>query len=322
MSMRVFQHANYRFIENRYKAYVFSAILVFIGVAAMVTNTVVIGRWMNYGVDFTGGSLVQVRFAVPVADSELRDALGGADAPPINRIGDEALNEFVIRAPLQEGVDINAVRQAIEAQITTELPGRAFTVERTELVGAKVGSELQGRAGMAILISFVLTLVYLAIRFELRFGIAAVIATAHDIVLTLGLLALFRMEISLTTVAAILTILGYSLNDTIVVFDRVRENLHMKGARKRDPVELINRSVNETLPRTVLTGGATLAVLGALTILGGPVIRDFSLVMIFGIIAGTYSSIFIGSATLIEIQERWGLGEMRDKKSAEQPAPV
>jgi preprotein translocase subunit SecF len=246
--------------------------------------------------------------------------LGGANAPPITRFGDAGANEFVIRAPLSE-TSITAVAEEIEAQIAAGMPSQSFEVVRTELVGAKVGSELQQRAALAILISFGLTLVYLAVRFELRFGLAAVIATAHDIMLTLGLLAIFRMEISLTTIAALLTILGYSLNDTIVVFDRIRENLNMKGARKRDPLELVNRSVNETLPRTVLTGGATLAVLTALSVLGGPVIREFALVMIFGIVAGTYSSIFIGSASLIEIQQRWGVGKVREPKRPE-PATV
>jgi len=318
--MRVFEHANYAFIENRQKAYLVSAVLLVITVGAMIFNIATIGSWMNYGVDFTGGSLVQVRFAQTIDESQLREALGGATAPPITRFGDAAQNEFVIRAPLSE-TSITAVAEEIEAQIAAEMPGQPFEVVRTELVGAKVGSELQQRAALAILISFGLTLVYLAVRFELRFGMAAVIATAHDILLTLGLLAVFRMEISLTTIAALLTILGYSLNDTIVVFDRIRENLNMKGARKRDPLELVNRSINETLPRTVLTGGATLAVLTALTVLGGPVIREFALVMIFGIVAGTYSSIFIGSASLIEIQKRWGVGDVREPKRAE-PATV
>ena len=318
--MRVFEHANYAFIENRKKAYIFSGVLFAISVAAMIFNAATIGSWMNYGVDFTGGSLVQVRFSQSVDEAQLRNALGGANAPPITRFGDAAQNEFVIRAPLSES-SITEVADQIEAQISAAMPGQSFEVVRTELVGAKVGSELQQRAALAILISFGLTLVYLAVRFELRFGMAAVIATAHDIALTLGLLALFRMEISLTTIAALLTILGYSLNDTIVVFDRIRENLNMKGARKRDALELVNRSINETLPRTVLTGGATLAVLTALSVLGGPVIREFALVMIFGIVAGTYSSIFIGSASLIEIQNRWGVGKIREQKRAE-PATV
>jgi preprotein translocase subunit SecF len=311
--MRIFENADFHFIENRRKAYVFSGALALVTLAAMVFNIATLGSWLNYGVDFTGGSLVQVRFDVPVTDAELRGALGGANAPPITRFGEAEAHEFVVRAALAEGASITAVAEEVQRQINAGLPGRPFEVVRTELVGAKVGSELQSRAALAIVIAFALTLVYLAIRFELRFGLAAVIATAHDIVLSLGLLALFRMEISLTTVAALLTIVGYSLNDKIVVFDRIRENLQAKGGRKRDPVELMNRSINETLPRTVLTGGATLAVLIALTVLGGPVIREFAILMFFGIVCGTYSSIFIGSPALVEIQKRWGVGQMREK---------
>jgi preprotein translocase subunit SecF len=214
------------------------------------------------------------------------------------------------------------VADEIEAQITASLPGRPFTVIRTEAVGAKVGSELQTKALLAILFSFVLTLIYLAFRFEFRFGLAAVIATAHDIILTLGFLAAFRVEIALPTVAAILTILGYSLNDTIIVFDRIRENLNMKGARKRDPIELVNQSINETLPRTVLTSGTTLVVLAALLTLGGAVIRDFTIVLILGVLIGTYSSIFVASPALIEIQKRWGVGSMGEKKKRPEPATV
>jgi preprotein translocase subunit SecF len=320
--MRIFEHADFHFLENRQKAYAFSGLLILVSVAAMVFNTISIGSWMNYGVDFTGGSLVQVRFADPVTDAELRAALGGANAPPITSFGEENSNEFVIRAPLEEGVAITTVSEEVQAEIRENLPGRSFEVVRTELVGAKVGSELQGRAGLAILISFVLTLVYLAVRFEFRFGLAAVIATVHDIILSLGLLALLRIEISLSTVAALLTIVGYSLNDKIVVFDRIRENLQAKGGRKRDTIELMNRSINETLPRTVLTGGCTLAVLIALNALGGPVIREFAIVMFFGIVCGTYSSIFIGTPALVEIQKRWGVGQIGEKPKRPEPATV
>jgi preprotein translocase subunit SecF len=320
--MRIFEHADYRFLENRKKAYAFSGILGLVSVAAMVFNLVAIGSWLNYGVDFTGGSLVQVRFTDAVTDAELRAALGGSTAPPITSFGEEDAHEFVIRAPLDEGVSITAVAEDIRAQISANLPGRSFEVVRTELVGAKVGNELQGRAGLAILISFLLTLVYLAVRFEFRFGLAAVIATLHDIVLSLGLLAVLRLEISLATVAALLTIVGYSLNDKIVVFDRIRENLQAKGGRKRDFIELLNRSINETLPRTVLTGGCTLAVLIALNVLGGPVIREFALLMFFGIVCGTYSSIFIGSPALVEIQKRLGVGQIGEKPKRPEPATV
>lgn len=319
--MRLFADASYRFIEARKKAYVFSAVIILAGIAAMVANVASTGSWQAYGVDFTGGSLVQVEFEGDVDAGDLRAALGGATAPPITRFGEG--NEFVIRATLEEESSITQVAEDIEAQIRAAMPDEPFEVVRTELVGAKVGAELQQKAALAILFSFVTTLIYLAIRFELRFGMAAVIATMHDILITLGFLALFRVEISLTTVAALLTIVGYSLNDTIVVFDRIRENMGKKGARKRNQVDLVNESINDTLPRTILTSGTTLAVLFCLLLLGGPVIRDFTLVLILGVVIGTYSSIFVASPALIEIQKRWGLGNAgSEKKPKPQPATV
>ena len=318
--MRLFHNASYRFIEARRKAYLVSGIVLGVGIVFMTLNVVNIGSWQNYGVDFTGGSLIQIQVDANLTAGDLRDALGGVDAPPITRFGEES--EFVVRAPVAEDGSIGAVADTIEAQLAAAFGEDAFEVVRTEQVGAKVGGELQLKALYAILFSFLLTLIYLAIRFELRFGMAAVIATLHDILITLGVLALFRVEIALPTVAAILTILGYSLNDTIVVFDRIRENMHKKGARKRKPVDLINQSINETLPRTILTSGTTLAVLSALLILGGAVIRDFTVVLILGVIIGTYSSIFVASPALIEIQNRWGLGKVGDKKKRPQPATV
>jgi len=320
--MKLFTNATYAFIEKRRTAYVISAVVLFVSIGAMAFNVATLGSWQNYGVDFLGGSLVQVRFDGPITAGELRTALGGADAPPITQFGDEGDSEFIIRAPLEEGVSITQVADDIETLITGNLAGRGFEVRSTELVGAKVGAELQRNALFAVLFSFLLTLTYLAIRFEVRFGLAAVIATAHDILITLGFLALFRVEIALPTVAAILTILGYSLNDTIVVFDRIRENLTMKGARKRDPAELVNQSINETLPRTVLTSGTTLVVLVSLMVLGGAVLRDFTVVLILGVVIGTYSSIFVASPALIEIQKRFGVGKSSEKKPRPEPATV
>lgn len=310
--MRIFSKAHYPFIANRKKAYVFSGAVLLLAIGAMLANVALIGTWQNYGVDFTGGSLIQVRFFIPMTAGELRDALGGVDAPPITRFGDE--HEFVIRAPVDEDSNVEAVASQIKGELEAAFGVGNLEIERTELVGPKIGGELLRKAGFAILFSFLLTLIYLAIRFELRFGAAAIIATAHDILITLGFLALFRVEIALPTVAAILTIVGYSLNDTIVVFDRIRENLGRKGGRKEDPAELVNRSINETLPRTVLTSGTTLAVLLSLLILGGAVIRDFTTVLILGVIVGTYSSIFVASPALLEIQKRWGAGDAKDKK--------
>ena len=303
--MRLFDQAKYEFIENRRKAYAVSGTLMLVGIVGMIFNFFSIGSWQNYGVDFTGGSLIQVQFHQPATAAQLRAALGGSQAPPITRFGEE--NEFTIRAPLGDET-VETIRARFENQLATAFGNDAFTIVRTETVGPKIGAELQRNAALAILGSFALTLLYIGMRFELRFGMAAVIATAHDILITLGFLALFKVEIALPTVAAILTIVGYSLNDTIVVFDRVRENLNAKGGRRQDPVALVNHSINETLPRTVLTSGTTLAVLGALLLVGGAVIRDFTVVLILGVAIGTYSSIFVASPALLEIQRRFGDG--------------
>lgn len=311
--MRIFSEANYPFIDKRKAAYVVSAVALLVAVGAMLFNIVSIGSWQQYGVDFTGGSLIQVRFEQPMTTGELRAAINEDDAQ-VTKFGDG--NDFTIRVPISEGVSVDEVRNVLQEEIAAAFGAGSFEVLEADLVSAKVGGELQEKAAMAILFSFFLTLIYLAIRFELRFGIAAIIATVHDLLLTLGFLALFRVEIALPTVAALLTIVGYSLNDTIVVFDRIRENLNRKGGRKEDPAVLVNRSINETLPRTVLTSGTTLAVLFALLILGGAVIRDFTLVLILGVMIGTYSSIFVASPALLEIQKRWGTGESREKERA------
>ncbi len=308
--MRFFKDAGYNFIEGRRKAYMLSALVIGVGIAAMGVNLATLGSWQRYGVDFTGGSMLQVAFNQPVTAGEIREALGGTDAPPISQFGSET--EFAIRPPLPEDGNIQTVASDVSAQLEAAFGVGSFRIDREESVGPKIGAELQIKTLQAILFSFILTLIYLAFRFEWRFGVAAVIATAHDILITLGVLALFRVEIALPIVAALLTIVGYSLNDTIVVFDRVRENLSAKGGHKEDPVKLVNRSINETLPRTVLTSGTTLAVLLALLIVGGAVIKDFTLVLVLGVVIGTYSSIFVASPALIEIQKRWG-----DSRTAE-----
>jgi preprotein translocase subunit SecF len=215
--------------------------------------------------------------------------------------------ELVIRARLaKEGTNENdtqatsaALQQALDAVLG---PGN-YTVLRTEAVGPKVGGELRHKALMAIILSFVAVLAYLAYRFEWRFGVAAVLATAHDIIASIAFIGIARLEVSLFVVAGLMTIIGYSLNDTIVIFDRIRENLHL---RKREQfTDILNRSINETLPRTVFTGTTAIGSLLALAILGGEVVRPFALLMLFGVIVGTFSSIFIASPALLEIEKRW-----------------
>ena len=317
--MRVFQHANYHYIENRKRAYVVSGTAIIVGIVGMIINIFSIGSWQNYGVDFTGGSLVQVRFLDDVEAGPVRNAVPGASE--VTRFDQQ--NEFVIRAPLEEGMPVDSLSAQMEAQLTQGFGADRFEIVRTELVGPKIGAELQQKATLAVLVSFALTLIYLAFRFEWRFGVAAIIATAHDLLITVGVLALMRVEISVTTVAAVLTIVGYSLNDTIIVFDRIREELGKKGARKTEYVGLINRAINETLPRTTLTVATVVVVLVSILALGPVVIRSFALVLFVGITVGTFSSIFVASPALVEIQKRWGRGdESKPKKARPAPATV
>ncbi len=317
--MRLFQHANYHFIEKRKRAYVLSVIVVGIGLAAMFLNIATIGSWQNYGVDFTGGSLVQVRFSDAVEAQQVRAAV--PEAEEVTAF-DQA-NEYVIRTMLEEGQPVETLRAGIQEELAAAFGADRFEIVRTELVGPKVGAELERKAALALLTSFLLTLIYLAFRYEWRFGLAAIVATGHDILITLGALALFRVEISLTSVAAVLTIVGFSLHDTIIVFDRIREELRRKGARRDDLIALINRAINETLPRTVLTVTTVLAVLISLLVLGPAVLRDFILILTLGIAVGTFSSIFVASPILFEIQKRWGMGMGADPKAKKQrPEPA
>jgi preprotein translocase subunit SecF len=301
--MRVFQNANYPFMQWRRRAYIVTALLLLAGIGAMATNYARTGSWLNYGVDFTGGTLVQVQFQRPVTVEQIRGAAGAAghNEWEITRFGQG--NEYIVRMPSFRETAGETSQSRVLGALNPRF-GNDVRVVRTEAVGPKVGSELQRRALLAIVLSLLGTLVYLWFRFEWRFGLAAIGATAHDLLITLGFIALLRTEVSLGTVAALLTIVGYSLNDTIVVFDRIRENL----AKPRHGIgftELLNRSINETLPRTVLTGGSTMGTLLALLIFGGPVIRDFALVLLLGIFIGTFSSIFVASPLLNAIQARW-----------------
>lgn len=306
--MRIFANANYPFLSWRRKGYLASAILLAVGIVAMVVNTASIGSWLRYGVDFSGGTLIQVDFQGEVSADQIR-----AVNPDwqITRFGEVGSSEYLIRMASTPNADEDPSESAATS-LESAFGADAFEIVRTEAVTARVGAELQQRALIAILISIVGTLIYLAFRFEWRFGVAASAASAHDILLTLGLLALLRMEISVSTVAAFLTIVGYSLNDTIVVFDRIRENI---GKRKRGEtlIDISNRSINETLPRTILTSGTTLVTLLSLYLFGGAVIRDFALVLILGVAIGTFSSIFIAVPVLVEIEKKW---PHKEKKAA------
>ena len=263
----------------------------------------------KYSIEFTGGTLMQVRFHQPPNVGDLRSTLDQAG------IKGAEITQFGTRHGLSRPRAGSARRGAADARRRDRRhgdPGGArrsatarphSSVQRTEAVGPKVGGELRQKALYAILISFLFTLAYLALRFEWRFGVAAVIATAHDILATLAFIKYANLEVSLVVVGGILTMIGYSLNDTIIIFDRVRENLRKR--RKVSFYDTLNRSVNETLPRSVLTHATVFATLLALAILGGEVMRPFALVMLFGVVTGTFSSIYVAPPLLLWIEKKW-----------------
>lgn len=299
---RIFGHANYDFIAYRRKAYIVTLVLLVVGLIAMVVTPI------TYSIEFTGGT--QFGFSVPVGApvniGAVRAGLDGAGLPGAE-ITSYGTNEYRITARTSvQGADADNTAKT-SAAITTALDNTLgagnWTKGQAELVGPKVGGELKSKAFLAIFLSFFAVLAYLAYRFEWRFGAAAVIATAHDIILTICFIAIIRMEVSLVVVAAVLSMVGYSLNDTIIIFDRVRENLHKY--RRDELTSVLNRSINETLPRSVLTHATTLATLASLAIFGGEVIRPFALVMFFGVFTGTFSSIFIAPPVLRYIEQRW-----------------
>ena len=309
--MRLFANASYDFIGARKRAYTISVIGLLLSLAFALVWQVSRGSWLAYGVDFTGGTLVQVRIGEPTTVAELRPLIDARiPGSEITSFGEG--NEFLVRTPRQEGDAASGPSETMIDLLQAEY-GENFEIVRTEAVSAKVGNELQGRAALAILLSFAATLIYLAFRFEWRFGLAAVIATMHDVLLTIGLISVLRLEVALPTVAAVLTILGYSLNDTIIIFDRIRENL--RNSHREDFVSILNRSINETLPRTVLTVSTTLVTLLALFLFGGSALRDFALIMIVGILLGTYSSIFVAAPALLAIERKWP-GERGKVRSA------
>lgn len=295
----LFRGANYPFLRYRKWGYGLSIALTLATVVSILAH-----GGLRYSIDFTGGTLVQLDFEEPVEPQVLRSALAGVEgleSSEVQRFGDPS--DVVVRAQVQAGQEEEFGRRIEEhLRQAPELEGHAFSVVRTEAVGPKIGEELKRQALLAILYALGLILIYVAFRFDLKFGVAAIVATAHDIVLSVGIFSLTGKEISLAVVAAFLTIVGYSLNDTIVVFDRIREDLK---AMRREPYEsVVNRAVNETLSRTVLTGGTTLIVLLFLFFMGGEVIHDFAFALIIGIIIGTYSSIFVGAPLVVDWKQR------------------
>lgn len=300
--LRILHNTSWDFIKQWKKAAI--GLLIFI-LPALILIPV---SGFTYSIEFTGGTMMQIKFNDVHETATVRAALeaaGHGDAE-IATLGDEG--EFLIRAQearqvAQQEAGAESVSFEIEDALRKAFGADAFEVVLREAASARVGGELQARATIAMLIAFGLTLIYLAWRFEPRFAVAAVLATMHDLVATFAFMKYMDIEISLFVVGAVLTVIGYSMNDKVVVFDRVRENLKLH--RKLPLYDLLNRSVNETLPRTVMTGSTTLATLLALLIFGGTVIRPFAWILTFGIIIGTFSSIFVASPLLLWIEKKY-----------------
>jgi len=288
---------NIDFIGKRKFALIVSLVLILAGLASLVRH-----GGPHYGIDFAGGTLVQVQFDRLTDAAEINSALTGLDlgSPVVQRFGDDT-NEFLIRVERTTGE-----LQGISVQITETLEqsygAGQVEVRRVEMVGPQVGKDLRNKGMWAIFYAMLGILAYISWRFEFRFAVGAIVALIHDVVITLGMFSLFAKEIDLPIIAAFLAIIGYSLNDTIIVYDRIRENLGKHN--KESFTFILNRSINETLSRTIITSGTTLLVVMSLFVLGGGVIHNFAFAMLVGVLVGTYSSIFVASPLLLLWQKK------------------
>jgi len=283
---------NFDFIGKRQLALFFSLALIAITIASLVLR-----NGPNYGIDFAGGTLVHVKFTESISIDSLRDSLKKVDLGDVlvQDFG-EGAGEYLIRVERGTG-SVDKLSGSVKNQLTDSYGAESYEVRRVEMVGPQVGSDLKTKALMAILYAMGGILIYVAVRFEFRYALGAIIAIAHDVIITVGAFAVTGYEISLPVIAAILAVIGYSLNDTIIVYDRIRENI--KRVKKGEEESCINRSINETLSRTVLTSITTLIVVLALFLYGGGVIHNFAFALLIGILIGTYSSIFVASPALV-----------------------
>jgi preprotein translocase subunit SecF len=291
--LEILGKTNIDFMGKRKFAFIFSGILVLLGMLAIIQ----IARGSaNLGIDFAGGTAVQLKFAQSIKIDEARAALQRNGLSNVELQEFLAENKLLVRIKASTTIEEKVAERVVEV-FSKEFPGNTFVVESSTEIGPTVGKKLQEDALVAVLISFAGIILYVAARFEFRFGVAAAIATFHDVLAVLGGFYLFNQEITLLVVTALLTLAGYSLTDTVVVFDRIRENLR---TRRRDSVEtVVNNSINQVLSRTIVTSLTVVVVLIPLTLAGGEVLHDFSLALLCGVIIGTYSSIFVASPLLL-----------------------
>jgi preprotein translocase subunit SecF len=292
--IELFRTPNYNFIGKRRWAYLASGLFTLIGVVSLLT------QGLRYDIDFTGGAVVQVRFDDRTPSvAKIRAGLGtvGLGESVIQEFGSS--NEFILRMPLGSAtseVIANKVRQAL----TSDPSLGKFELRRVEYVGPQVGHDLQVQAMYAVLAALVGILLYIAVRFDLKGGVAAVIAVAHDVLVSLGAISIFHREFSLPVLAALLTIIGYSVNDTIVAFDRLRENRSRGAPKGRSFADQMNDAVNQTLSRTVLTSLTVFMSVIILFFFAGKVLEDFAFVLVVGVITGTYSTTYVAAALVVD----------------------
>ena len=291
--LEILGKTNVDFMGKRRYAFLFSGIMVVMGIIALIQ----IARGQaNLGIDFAGGTAVQLKFEQPIRIEDARKALesnGLADAE-LQEFGQE--NKLLIRVKASTTIEEKTAEKVVSI-FSKEFPSNKFVVESSTEIGPTIGKKLQSDALVAIVISFAGIILYIAARFELRFGVAAALATFHDVLAVLGAFYILDKEITLLVVTALLTLAGYSLTDTVVVFDRIRENLRLR--RREQEETMINNAINQVLSRTIVTSLTVVLVLIPLTLAGGEVLHDFSLALLWGVIFGTYSSVFVASPLLL-----------------------
>ncbi|MEW6418809.1 MAG: protein translocase subunit SecF [Nitrospirota bacterium] len=281
------------FLGKRYIAFVFSGILSVIGIIAIV---LIATGHANLGIDFAGGTSIQLKFEKSVVLHDIRLALEKGGLKDFDLQDLPTVNKILIRVKKSEQ-ELGQVSEKITGILSQKFPENKYVVDSTTVIGPKVGGRLRADAAKAVAVAVIGILIYVAFRFQFKFGVGATIATFHDVLAVLGLFYIMGKEINLILVTALLTIAGYSLTDTVVVFDRIRENLKLK---QRENVEIVmNSSINEVLSRTIITSTTVLLTSIALFFFGGEVLHDFSLAMIMGVIVGTYSSIFVASPIVL-----------------------
>ena len=300
--MNLIGKKNFDFVKNRKIAYIISAVIILVGLISIIF------QGFNFGIDFAGGTLLQIRFDKPVTTAEVRNVLGefNLSQSTIQKLSD---NEFVIRIGKIDSEQRMEIMTAFKEKLTN------LEVLRVETVGPVIGENLKKLAFYALLFAFIGIIIYITVRFEFKFSIVSILALLHDCLIVLGIFSLLQKEITISIIAAVMTIIGYSINNTIVILDRLRENIKFKT---REPFEdLINMSINQSLSRTINTALTTIIPILTLYFFGGNILSDFALALFMGMVAGTYSSIFIASPLLLEWNKIFKIHQKGTKISKE-----